>query len=90
MAICMDLSSTLAKKYPKQWKEACYNLSGYWKVITNILHSDSFQSLVQLKSKFEAAGFVKMDKKPEEQKLYEDMEPWKDPATLYTLKPSKP
>lgn len=84
MAVCIDLSSTLAKKYPKQWKEACYNLSGYWKVIANILHSDSFQSLVQLRDKFVAAGFVKMDKKPEEQKLYGDMETWKDPATLYT------
>jgi len=83
LAVSLDLAQDLKKKYPKQWKEACYNLSGYWKVISNIFHSDGFKSLVQLKEKFRAAGFIPMDSAPKDEAIYKDMETWKDPKILY-------
>jgi len=83
LAISLDLAKELKKKYPKQWKEACYNLSGYWKVIGNLFHSDGFKSLVQLKEKFIAAGFIPMNAAPKTEDIYKDMETWKDPKTLY-------
>ena len=58
LAVSLDLSAELKKKYPKQWKEACFNLSGYWKVISNIFHGGDFKSLLDLKEKFVAAGFL--------------------------------
>ncbi|MDP3912546.1 MAG: ADP-ribosylglycohydrolase family protein [Bacteroidota bacterium] len=84
LAVSLDLAKDLKKKYPKQWKEACYNLSGYWKVISNIFHSDGFKSMLQLKEKFIAAGFIPMDVVPEDELLYKDLETWKDPKILYT------
>lgn len=82
MAVCMDMNTALAKKYPKQWKEACYDLSGYWKVINNIGgDSDSQKEIGQ---KFAAAGFLKLEKKPDDDAIYTDMEIWKDPKTLYS------
>ncbi|MDP3912545.1 MAG: ADP-ribosylglycohydrolase family protein [Bacteroidota bacterium] len=85
LAVSLDLTKDLKKKYPKQWKEACYNLSGYWKVIGNIFHSDGFKSLVQLKEKFSTAGFVPMVAAPKTEDIYKDMENWKDPKILYTI-----
>ena len=83
MAVSLDMADDMKKKYPKQWKEACYNLSGYWKVISNLFHSDGFKSLVQLKEKFIAAGFIPMDAAPKTEAIYKDMETWKDPKGLY-------
>lgn len=85
LAISLDMAKDLERKYPKQWKEACYYLSGYWKVIGNIFHSDNFKSLVQLKEKFIAAGFIPMDAAPKTEAIYKDMETWKDPEILYAL-----
>ena len=31
LAVCFDMAADLSKKYPRQWKEAYFNLSGYWK-----------------------------------------------------------
>jgi hypothetical protein len=84
LAVSLDLASDLKKKYPAQWKDACFNLSGYWKVISNIFHSDKFKSLVQLKEKFIANGFIPMVTTPKTETIYKDMEIWKDPQNLYT------
>ena len=81
--VALDMAGEVKKKYPKQWKEACYDLSGYWKVINNIFHNYNFKSLVQLKEKFIAAGFVKMTKEISNDELFKDMETWKDPKILY-------
>ncbi|MGB3006560.1 MAG: ADP-ribosylglycohydrolase family protein [Chitinophagaceae bacterium] len=85
LAISFDMAKDLEKKFPKQWKDACYNLSGYWKVIGNIFHSDGFKSLVQLKEKFIAAGFIPMIATPKTEAIYKDTETWKDPKKLYGL-----
>lgn len=85
LAVSLDLAKDLKKKYPKQWKEACYNLSGYWKVISNIFHSDGFKSMLQLREKFTEAGFIPPDVAPGDELLYKDLETWKAPETLYTL-----
>jgi hypothetical protein len=84
LAVSLDLSDELKKKYPKQWKEACYNLSGYWKVISNIFHGGSFKSLLDMKEKFVVAGFIPLAAVPKTDILYTDMETWKNPKTLYT------
>jgi hypothetical protein len=84
MAIALDLDKDLKKKYPIQWEKACYYLSGYWKVISNIFHSDEFKTLVQLREKFIASGFIPMDAEPKTEAIYKDMEIWKDPKTIYT------
>lgn len=82
-AVCLDIADELKNKYPDKWKEACYNLSGYWKVMSNIFHSSGFKSLLNLKAKFVAAGFIPLNTAPETDVLYTDMEPWKDPKVLY-------
>jgi hypothetical protein len=84
LAVCLGISDDLKNKYPDQWKEACYNLSGYWKVISNIYHSAAFKSLLSLKAKFVAAGFIPLSIAPETDILYSDMETWKDPRSLYS------
>jgi ADP-ribosylglycohydrolase len=84
IAVCMGLNTSLANKYPKKWNEACFNLSGYWKVINNIFNSDNFQSLLDMKAKFAAAGFVPMEKVADSV-LFMDMETWKDPKILYSF-----
>lgn len=83
LAVSLDMAKDLKKKYPKQWKEACYNLSGYWKVIANILHSGGSKSIQNLKAKFVVAGFIPMESEPKTDVLYQDMEIWKDPSKLY-------
>jgi hypothetical protein len=82
-AVCIGLSESLKKQYPKQWKEACYNLSGYWKVMNNIFNGGGFKSILTLKEKFDDAGFIPLAKVPDKEVLYTDMESWKDPITLY-------
>jgi hypothetical protein len=84
IAVSLDMANDLNKKFPKQWKEACYNLSGYWKVMSNIFHSAGFKSLLNLKAKFTAAGFVPMNAVAEAEVLYSDMQTWKDPRSLYS------
>jgi hypothetical protein len=86
MAISLDMAKDLKKKYPKQWKEACYGLSGYWKVIANVVSGDTFNSLKALRAKFAAEGFIPLKEQPKSEDLFKDMETWKDPKTLYTAK----
>ena len=83
LAVSLDMTRDLKNRYPKQWKVACYNLSGYWKVIANIFHSDGFKSLVELKGKFIDNGFTPMDTTPSTDTIYKDREVWKDPKILY-------
>jgi len=82
LAVCLDMAADLSKKHPRQWKEACFNLSGYWKIMTNIFLGDGnrpFARLARLAENFKTAGF----KAPV--KRFPDSEPesWKDPAGLY-------
>jgi hypothetical protein len=84
MAVSLDFAKELKKKYPKQWKDACYNLSGYWKVMGNILHNGGAKSIQNLKDKFVAAGFISLSVVPKTDDLFKDMEIWKDPSALYT------
>ena len=82
MAICLDMNMNLSKKYPKQWKEACYMLSGYWKIMNNIFKDGSFTKINQLKEKFIAAGFKTPIKELNDSNI-DDPNIWKDPAELY-------
>ncbi|MBK8878531.1 MAG: ADP-ribosylglycohydrolase family protein [Haliscomenobacter sp.] len=84
LAVALDLTLDLKKKYPEQWKEACYSLSGYWKVISVVFNNDRFKSLVQIREKFIAAGFVPLSTYPKDEILYNDSETWKDPKKLYS------
>jgi len=83
-AVCLGLSKSLKKQYPKQWEEACFNLSGYWKVMNNIFNGGGFNSILILKEKFAAAGFIPLAEIPTAEILYSDMEIWKDPKTIYS------
>lgn len=82
MAVCLDFDKTLSQKYPKQWEEARYNLSGYWRVMNNIF-SGNFLALGKLKDKFVRAGFKKPLKQYTDQELYGSVAVWKDPKGLY-------
>ena len=82
MAITLDMSGDLKKSNAKKWKEACYDLSGYWKIMNNIFNSD-FKSLTEFSKKFENEGFKKLNKRYSDQEIYGDKEYWKDPKTLY-------
>ena len=82
MAVALDISDDLKKSNQKKWKEACYDLSGYWKVINNIFNSD-FKGLTEFSQKFEKEGFKKLKRRYEDLEIYSDKEYWKDPKTLY-------
>ncbi len=86
MTVCFDMAADLKRKYPRQWKDACFNLSGYWKLMTNIFYGDGeapFMNLAHLEEKFKAAGFKPLVKEYSEWELYEETTVWKDPAELY-------
>lgn len=82
MAICLDISGNLAKSNSKQWKIACNDLSGYWKVMNNIFYGD-FQSLKLFAKKFEEAGFEVPAKQYTDNEIYTDKDFWKNPKGLY-------
>ncbi len=82
MAVCLDLDKTVSQKYPSQWAEARYELSGYWRVMNNIFFGN-FVSLGKLKDKFISAGFKKPAKQYTDQELYGSVAVWKDPKGLY-------
>ena len=82
MAICLDLSEDMKKENTKKWKEACYDLSGYWKIMNN-LFSGEFKKLIELSQKFEKQGFKQLKRKYEDREIYGDRAYWKDPKTLY-------
>ncbi len=86
MAVCIDMGYEFQKKYPAQWKEACYDLSGYWKAMSNMLtgqYNDHFEALNNLKAKFIAAGFKAPKKAYSDDELYNDLVVWKDPSVIY-------
>jgi len=82
MAVCLDINSNLSKSSPKQWKAACNDLSGYWKIINNIFYGD-FEGLKSFADKFEAAGLIKPQRQYSANELYNDKVFWKEPKTLY-------
>ncbi|WP_428664318.1 ADP-ribosylglycohydrolase family protein [Runella sp.] len=83
MAVCLDLDKGLSKKYPKEWEQARYELSGYWRVMNNIFFGD-FLSLSKLKEKFVAAGFKTPAKRYTDQELYgNNVVVWRNPQELY-------
>lgn len=87
LAICFGLNSDIAQKHPKQWEEACYYLSGYWKIMHNIFYikrpSNEFESMKVLRKKFEMAKFKAPKRAYSDSELWTDMEAWKDPDILY-------
>lgn len=81
MAVCLDLNTSLSRQYPEKWKEACYDLSGYWKIMQNLfIDGNNFKSLVALRDKFIAAGFKAPARKYSDRELYTDRETWKNPG----------
>ena len=84
MAVCLDMDRLLSKKYPKDWSQACYELSGYWRVINNIFFSDGeFNGINRLKEKFIGAGFKSPPKQFSDQELYSNLVVWRNPKELY-------
>lgn len=84
MAVCLDMNTGLVKSNPKQWKAACSDLSGYWKIMQNIFFGD-FQGLKLFAKKFEAAGFSIPPRQYSANEIYSDKAFWKDPASLYKI-----
>ena len=82
LAICLDMNEALKKANPKKWDAACYDLSGYWKVMNNVFQGD-FQGLQALSKKFEKAGFKAPKNRYSDTEIYNDKEFWKDPKTIY-------
>jgi len=78
MAVCLDMSSSLARGNSKQWKAARNDLSGYWKVMNNIFFGD-FQALIMFRKKFELAGFKVPAEQYSTSTPYDDTDFWKDP-----------
>ena len=86
MAVCFDMDRELSKKYARQWKDACYQLSGYWKIMANIFQGDGaapFTRLAEMRDKFIAAGFKPPAGRITERDIYEDKNTWKNPTELY-------
>ena len=86
MAVCFGIDKELSKKYARQWKDATFQLSGYWKIMANIFQGDGaipFSSLAQMRDRFAAAGFKSPARRIAERDIYEDKECWKNPSELY-------
>lgn len=81
-AVCLDMDERLSKTYKKEWKQACSDLSGYWKIMNNIFFGD-FEGLTQFRKKFQSAGFVSLAKQFTDEQIYNDQSVWKDPEELY-------
>lgn len=82
MAVCLDLDKTLGKKYSEEWKQASYELSGYWRVMNNIFFGD-FTNLRKHREKFISAGFKIPLKKYSYLEIYGNVMVWKNPQELY-------
>lgn len=87
MAICLDMDELFQKENPQKWEAACYELSGYWKIMSNIfevIHGNS-KNILEFSKKFQKAGFKTPLKRSEDRdnNIYTDKEFWKDPKTLY-------
>lgn len=82
LAVCLDLSPEISKKYPAEWTAAKQALSGYVKVMNNIFHGGDFKSLEALQQKFIAAGFTAPAQRLSENEVYSEVV-WKDPKDLY-------
>ncbi|MCK5102423.1 MAG: ADP-ribosylglycohydrolase family protein [Cyclobacteriaceae bacterium] len=86
LAVCLEHDGQIKKEFPEQWRDASYQLSGYWKVMNNILqgqYNDQFEGLETLRSKFVAAGFKIPPRQYDDNELYNDTVVWKDPFKLY-------
>ena len=87
LAVCLKMDPYYAKKYPRQWKEACHHLSGYWKIMNNIFSKrHDFIELNNLQQKFKNAGFKSPVANYTNQELWNDKVIWKDPEEIYNLK----
>lgn len=82
IAISLDMHTEISQKYPKQWEEAKYELSGYWKVMNNVF-SRGFKALDAMRAKFAAAG-LKSPGRYSDDAIYNDKNAWKDPKELYS------
>jgi len=83
LAVCLDLDKSLSRQYPKQWKQACFELSGYWRIMNNIFYGDSFISLNIFKDKFVTAGFKIPVRRFTDDELYSSVVVWKEPTEIY-------
>jgi len=83
LAVCFDMAADFNKKYPRQWKDACFQLSGYWKIMAVIFQDRPFKRLAEMEDKFKAAGFKSPNRRFTERELYEDTNIWKEPSGLY-------
>jgi hypothetical protein len=81
MAICLDMNSSLAGSNSEQWKLACNDLSGYWKIMNNIFHDvrREFTARNLFQKKLEMAGIKAPPKEYSADELYNDPVFWKDP-----------
>lgn len=87
MAICLEDHKSYEKKYPRQWREACMHLSGYWKIMYNVFSKrHDFVELNKIQQKFRLAGFKEPVSDYSNQELWNDRVLWKDPADIYHLK----
>lgn len=65
MAVCLNLSDKLAKKYPEEWEEAKLTFNENWKMLQLIFHGSNdndFPSIKALQQKFIKAGINAPDK----------------------------
>jgi hypothetical protein len=84
LAVCLDLVPVFQGRYPMEWKNARYALSGYWKIMNNIFSGKhNFQELNLFRAKFANAGFSKSKKHYSNQDLWNDKSPWKKSDVLY-------
>ena len=81
-AVMLDMAEDLSENHPEAWDRAIYDLSGYWKVISNLFYGD-FARMRDVQEKFGAVGIKRLNKKYSDQELWTDREAWKDPVGLY-------
>lgn len=81
LGICLELADELKVAYPTQWKEACYQMDGFWKIRAGI-YSRDFEGSLALRAKFEKEGIRNLPVKPLDKEIYTDREPWRKPEIL--------
>lgn len=88
IAVCLDADDDMKKQYPKQWRNGCEALGGYWKIMNNVFSKrHEFAELKKIQQKFAAAGFRSPVANYTNQELWNDRVLWKDHSEIYNEKP---
>jgi ADP-ribosylglycohydrolase len=86
LAICLELNTELAQKYPIQWTDAIKTFEECWKLKQLIFHGGDFPSILRMKEKFLQAGITAPEVKIALPVIWQDKRICLSPGQVLELK----